>query len=158
VAAVAADLLEYGFGFSSEHQTSYGLRDKAKDWTGCTVYLWTIVNAVYMALMGPQGFKELGELIVQRSHYAIKLLSEIKGVKVILSPNSFKEFAVNFDETGKTVKDVNKALLKYHIFGGNDLSKEFPELGNSALYCVTEVHSQDDIEKLASALKEVLAK
>jgi len=149
---------EYGFGFSSEHQTSYGLREKGKDWTGCTVYLWTIVNAVYMALMGPQGFKEIGETIIQRSHYAIKLLSEIKGVKVIFSSSSFKEFVLNFDGTGKTVKDVNKALLKYSIFGGKDISKEFPELGNSALYCVTEVHSKEDIKKLANALKEVLAK
>lgn len=149
---------EYGFGLSSEHQTSYGLREKGKDWTGCTVYLWTVVNAVYMTLMGPQGFKEIGELIVQRAHYAIKLLSEIKGVKVPFSPNSFKEFMVNFDGTGKTVTDINKGLLEHNIFGGKDISKEFPELGNSALYCVTEVHSQDDIEKLAHALKEVLVK
>ena len=65
---------------------------------------------------------------------------------------------VNFDETGKSVKDINKALLKYNIFGGKDISPEFPELGSSALYCVTEMHSQDDIKRLASALKEVLAK
>jgi len=147
---------EHGFGISSEHQTSYGLRDRAKDWTGCTVYLWTVVNAVYMTLMGPQGFKEIGELIIQRSHYAIKLLSEIKGIKVLFSPNSFKEFVINFDGTGKTVKEVNKALLKYNIFGGKDISEEFPELGNSALYCVTEIHSQDAIEKLANVLEEVL--
>lgn len=147
---------EYGFGFSCEHQTSYGLREKGKDWTGCTVYLWTVVNAVYMSLMGPQGFKELGELIIQRSHYAIKLLSEIKGIKVLLSSNCFKEFVVNFDGTGKTVNEVNKALLRYNIFGGKDISGQFPELGNNALYCVTEIHSQDDIENLANALKEVL--
>jgi glycine dehydrogenase subunit 1 len=148
---------EHGFGLSSEHQTSYGLRDKAKDWTGCTVYLWTIVNAVYMALMGPQGFGEIGELIIQKSHYAAKLLSEINGVKIPFTSNFFKEFVVNFDGTGKTVAEANRALLKHNIFGGKDISKEFPELGNSALYCVTEVHSQGDIEKLASALRGVLA-
>ncbi len=147
---------EYGFGFSCEHQTSYGSREKGKDWTGCTVYLWTIVNAVYMTLMGPYGFKELGELIIQRSHYAIKLLSEIKGIKILFSPNNFKEFVVNFDETGKSVKDVNKALLQHNIFGGKDISSDFPELGKSALYCVTEVHCKVDIERLANTLKEVI--
>jgi len=65
---------------------------------------------------------------------------------------------VNFDETGKSVKDINKALLEYNIFGGKDISEEFPKLGNSALYCVTEMHSQNDIEKLANTLKEVLVK
>jgi len=156
---------EYGFGWCTWDRTSYSVRDdlgqirnESKDFTGTSSNLWAIGAAVYMALMGPKGFKELGELIIQKSHYAVKLLSEIKGVKVILSPNIFKEFVVNFDETSKNVADINKALLEHNIFGGKDISKEFPELGNSALYCVTEIHSQDDIEKLANTLKEVLAK
>src|SRR3954451_20665871 len=61
---------ERGFGLSLAHQTSYGMRDQGKDWTGNSVYLWAVVNTVYMALLGPQGFRELGELILQRSHYA----------------------------------------------------------------------------------------
>ena len=39
----------------------------------------------------------------------------------------FKEFTVNFDDTGKTAADINKALLDHKIFGGKDLSKDFPE-------------------------------
>ena len=147
---------EYGFGLSSEHQSSYGLRDKGKDWTGCTVYLWTIVNATYMSLLGPQGFKEVGELIIQRAHYAAKLLAEIEGIEVPFSHNCFKEFVVNFDGTGKTVEDINRGLKKHQIFGGKDISQEFPELGNSALYCITEIHTQSDIERLAGAVQEVI--
>ena len=146
---------EYGFGLSSEHQTSYGLRDKGKDWTGCTVYLWTVVNAVYMSLLGPQGFKEVGELIIQRAKYAAKLLAEIEGIEVPFSSSGFKEFVVNFDGTGKTVAEINHGLKRLQIFGGKDLSREFPELGNSALYCVTEIHTQGDIERLVSAMREV---
>ena len=47
-------------------------------------------------------------------------------------------------------------MESHKIFGGLDLSKDFPWLGNSALYCVTEVHMKKDLDKLASALKEVL--
>ena len=48
---------------------------------------------------------------------------------------------------------VNEDLLgRLH-----DLSREFPELGQSALYCVTEVHTKDDIDRLAAALEEVVA-
>ena len=148
---------EYAFSNCTFERTAYMKRDKAKDFIGTTANLWALSAAVYMALMGPHGFEEIGELIIQRSHYAIKLLSEIKGINIPFSPNSFKEFVVNFNGTGKTVKEVNKALLKHNIFGGKDISQEFPELGNSALYCVTEIHSQDDIKKLANALKEVLA-
>ena len=64
---------------------------------------------------------------------------------------------MSFDGTGKPVAQVNKGLLDHAIFGGKDLSAEFPELGQSALYCVTEYHSEADIVELARALKEVLA-
>ena len=57
---------EYGFALASSHQTSYGMREEGKDWTGNSVYLWAIANAVYMSLLGPQGFRELGELILSR--------------------------------------------------------------------------------------------
>jgi len=149
---------EYGFYQCTPERTSYASREKGKDWVGTVVGLWTVVASVYMSLMGPQGFKEIGETIIQRSHYAMKLLSQIRGVKILMLQNSFKEFVVNFDATGKSVPYINKALLEHNIFGGKDISKEFPELGNSALYCVTEVHSREDIHKLAEALKEVLAR
>jgi glycine dehydrogenase subunit 1 len=53
------------------------------------------------------------------------------------------------------VAEINERLLGHEIIGGKDLTAEFPELGQSALYCVTEYHDQADIEKLASAVKEV---
>lgn len=147
---------EVGFGLTLAHQTSYGLREKGKDWTGNSVYLWAIANAAYMALLGPEGFRELGALILQRSHYAAAVLGEIPGVRVVFPRHFFKEFVVNFDGAGKTVASVHRALRARKIFGGKDLSREFPELGQSALYCVTEVHSQADIDRLAAALREAV--
>ena len=63
---------------------------------------------------------------------------------------------VNFDEIGKTVAEINGALLARRIFGGKDLSREFPELGESALFCVTEAHTQVDIDRLVDTLEEVV--
>lgn len=149
---------EYAFYQCTPERTSYASRERGKDWVGTGVGLWTVVASVYMSLMGPQGFREIGKTIIQRTHYAMRLLSGIEGVKVLLASNSFKEFVVNFDDTGKSVPYINKALLEYNIFGGKDITTEFAELGNSALYCITEVHSREDIHKLAEALKEVLAR
>ena len=42
------------------------------------------------------------------------------------------------------------------IYGGKDLSGELPDLGQAALYCVTEVHTKADIDRLAQALSEVI--
>jgi glycine dehydrogenase subunit 1 len=88
----------------------------------------------------------------------MRLISEIDGVEapIFKSPH-FKEFTVNFDDAGINVKEVHKKLLQHKIHGGKDISKDFPELGETALYCVTEVHSKGEIERLAEVLKEVLA-
>jgi glycine dehydrogenase subunit 1 len=149
---------EHGFGITLFHQTSYGLREDGNDWTGNSTYLWSIAAATYMALLGPSGFRELGELIVQRSHYAASLLDAIDGVRVVWPRGFFKEFVVNFDGTGKTVASISGALREHRIFGGKDLSRDLPDLGQSALYCVTEVHTKDDIDRLAGILAEVMAR
>ena len=149
---------EYGFSLSCSHQTSYGMREQGRDWTGNSVYLWAIANAVYMSLLGPEGFRELGELILEQAHYAARAIGRINGVRILFRKGFFKEFVVNFDGTGKNVAAINRALVRRGIFGGKDLSRDFPAFGESALYCVTEVHTKDDIDRLAAALKEVIAK
>ena len=148
---------EYGFGQCAYERTSYMSREKAKDWVGTVTGLWTITASVYMALMGPQGFRDIGRTIVQKTHYAIARISELRGVKVLFGDRAFREFVVNFDGTGRSVKEVNDALLNNQVFGGKDLSKGFPELGNSALYCVTEMHTKNNIDRLVSTLQGVLA-
>jgi glycine dehydrogenase subunit 1 len=147
---------ELGFGLTLFEQSSYGSRERGKDWTGNSVYLWTIANAAYMALLGPQGFAELGEVILSRSHYAAQRIGALPGVSVAFG-GFFKEFVVRFDSAGPTVAAVNRALLARGIFGGLDLSADFPDLGQSALYCVTEVHAQADVDRLVDALAEVTA-
>ena len=148
---------EYGFGDVAYERTSFAVREEGKEFIGTAAALWGITAGVYLALMGPQGIQEIGENIMQRSHYAMLQLSKIKGVKCpVFRSTHFKEFVVNFDDTGKTVAEINNALLKHKIFGGKDLTKEFPELGNSALYCVTEIHTKNDIGRLVDSLKEAV--
>jgi glycine cleavage system P protein (glycine dehydrogenase) subunit 1 len=147
---------EHGFGITLFEQTSYGSREEGNDWTGNSVYLWAVANAVYMSLMGAAGFMEVGRLIIARSHYAARRLGEIDGVRLVFPEGFFKEFVVDFGGTGKTVAEVNCRLRDRGIFGGKDLSRDFPALGESALYCVTEVHTQADLDRLAAALAEVV--
>jgi len=148
---------EIGFGWSTMERTSYDKREHARDYAGTTQWLWGITTAVYLSLLGPEGLREVGEGILQRSHYAAKQLATVPGVQVPLAGSHFKEFVVNFDDSGTSVRDINVALRERGIYGGHDLSQERPELGQSALYCVTEVHTKANIDTLVSALKEVLA-
>ncbi len=148
---------QFGYSRALPERTSYYVRDKGVEYLGTCVGLWTVTAAVYLALMGPEGMRELGENILYKSNYAQKKLAGLKGVTMpYAGSHSFMEFVLNFDGTGKTVAEVNKALLAKHIFGGYDLSREMPQLGQSMLVCVTEKTALSDIDKLADALAEIL--
>jgi glycine dehydrogenase subunit 1 len=51
---------------------------------------------------------------------------------------------------------LNKSLLSHGVHGGKSLVKDFPELGESALFCVTEVHSTEAIDKLRLLTEKLL--
>jgi glycine dehydrogenase subunit 1 len=147
---------EHAFGEILAGRTSYGVRDKAPDWVGTQTGLWSICAGVYLATMGPRGLREVGETIIRRAHYAARRLAALPGVSLPLGDAFFKEFPICYDGTGRTVDEINRALLRRGIFGGRDLSADYPGLGQSALFCVTEVHTRSDIDRLVEVLSEVL--
>ena len=148
---------EWGFGDVAFERTSFAHREKGNEFIGTATALWGITAGVYLALMGPKGMQELGQLIMQKSQYAAKQLSEITGIKAPAFKTAyFKEFIVDFNATGKTVGAINRALLHKGIFGGKDLSADFSEFGSSALYCVTEIHTKEDIDQLVESLNEIV--
>ncbi len=146
----------FGWGRAMNYRCSHGSRENANEYFGTETGLWAITAAVYLASMGPKGMYELGESIVQKTKYAILELSEVQGLKGnLFGGANFQEFVVNFDETGKSVAEINGALLEKGIFGGKDLSGDFPQLGQSALYCISELTSEEDVQALKSALAEI---
>lgn len=142
---------QHAFGLTLFEQSSYGSRELGNDWTGNSVYLWTVRNAVFLALLGPAGMRELAEANVANARAAARMIAEIPGVSVPYGEGSFKEFVVDLTETGKSVAEINAGLLERGILGGHDLGD------GRALYCVTEVVSEGDVRELVSALKEVVA-
>ena len=147
---------EYGFGDVAYERTSFAQREEGKEWVGTASALWGITAGVYLALMGPQGMVEIGERIMQRAEYAIRKLRQVPGIRIPFDGIHFKEFVVDFNGTGQTIEEIQQKLLQKGIFGGKDLSHEFPDMGQAALYAVTEVHSQADIDQLVATLQEVL--
>ncbi len=148
---------EYGWGRALNYRCSHGSREKANEYFGTETGLWGITAGVYLALMGPQGMKELGENIIQKLAYLEQELSKIP--KLNVNPFGgfhFQEIIVDFSASGKTVKEINQALLTEKIFGGLSLKNHFPFLGESALFAVTETTTKKQIDKLASVLSTVI--
>lgn len=132
-------------------------REKATSNICTNEALLALAASMYLSLLGPKGIVELCSVILDRTQYAINRLRNLKGIMVPkFDAFHFMEFTVNFDKTGKKLSTINDELLKVGIQGGLDLTKYYPELGQSALYCVTEVHSHDDIDILADKLGRTL--
>lgn len=149
---------QHAFGPTLFHQSSYGSREDGNDWTGNSVYLWAVRAAVYMTLLGPAGFVDLGRTLVLNARDVAERLDRLPGISVRWTRGFFKELVVDFHGTGLSVAEINQRLRRRNIFGGEDLSTDFPQLGQSALYCVTEKHTIADIDALVSALEEVTGK
>lgn len=132
-------------------------REKATSNICSNEALLALAASMYLSLLGPKGITDLCSTILDRTRHAIDLIRRIRG---LVAPRfdsfHFMEFAINFDKTRKRVSEVNAALLKAGIQGGLDLSAWFPELGQSALYCFTEIHSRQDIQMLADKLQQIV--
>lgn len=158
VGAVAPTVDGQGRGYLDtlwDRRHFFHMRENATSMIGSASNLCAIAVAVYLSLLGPKGMQELGETICAKAHYAIQRLGRIPGLRVPLFQGAhFKEFGVNFDGWGGRVAEINRVLWQeFGIVGGKNLSGEYPALGQSALFCVTEAHTLQDIEALGAALE-----
>lgn len=132
-------------------------REKAASNICTNEALLALAASMYLSLLGPKGIVDLCSIILERTQYAIDQLRKLPGVTTPkFDAFHFMEFTVNFDKAGKRVSDVNDELLRNGLQGGLDLSRDYPELGQSALYCVTEVHSHETIDALTDNLRGIL--
>ncbi len=124
----------------------------------CTNHaLCALRAAIYMALMGGGGFRRLGEQLFTITLYATQRLSSVDGVRTpVFRGCHFKDFTVNFDGTEKKGSKISKRLLEWGILGGRPLERDYPELGDTFLYAVTEMHTRGDVDTLCDALKEIM--
>jgi len=117
--------------------------------------LMAVAAASYLSLLGKEGFRRLGEVVIANSHYAASRVAGLKGVRSPHFEGSFfKEFVVSYRRA--RAETVFKRLARKGVLAGYPLPTTFGAGVESGLYCVTEVHTREDIDRLVGSLKEVL--
>lgn len=112
-----------------------------------------LAAAVYLSAVGKEGLKRIGELCVQKSHYAFDRLTGLKGVRGVFNAPFFKEFVLKLD---KPAGEVLEGLLKHGIIGGFDLGRVDDKMSDMLLVCVTEVKTKEDIDEFVKVLEGLL--
>ena len=113
-----------------------------------------LAAVVYLSWLGGTGLWELAAVNMENARRCLETIIGIKGFRRRFTGEFFNEFVI---ESDFDLNKLNKKLLDKGIIGGLDISKWYPELRNCLLFGVTEMHSYDDMNKLASALREVVS-
>ncbi len=111
--------------------------------------LMALSASIYMALMGKNGLRQVGELNYHKAHYAANEINRLDGFSVDLSKPFFNEFVV---ACPRPVAEINEALLEQGIIGGYDLGQHYYHMTDRMLLCVTEMNAKEEIDRLVEIL------
>jgi glycine dehydrogenase subunit 1 len=102
---------------------------------------------IYMDVYGRVGLKELAEQNLAKAAYARNTLGEKAKILFDGAPR-FNEFVIQTREDAYEIS--HRLASKNKIIGGFPLRKFYPELGNAAVWCATELTSRAAIDAAAS--------
>jgi len=127
-------------------------REKATSNICTNEALCALAATVHLCLLGPRGLRQLALLNLQKSHYAKEKIAGLSGFELPLSGATYNEFVMRMP---RSVGEINRRLMERKIIGGLDLGRFFPETEDRCLFCVTEMNTKEEIDRLAESLDEL---
>ena len=115
--------------------------------------LCALAATIHLALLGPEGLKEVAELCVDKAHRLAEKACAVPGFRLRFDGPFFDEFAL---ECPVPAERVRNALLKAGLLAGVPLGRLGKGMKKSLLVCATEQRTDEEIERFAAALGRVV--
>jgi glycine dehydrogenase subunit 1 len=140
-----------GFVLALQTREQHIRREKATSNICTNQGLMALAATVYMATIGPSGFKQVANVCYQNAHYLASELEATGKFKVQNSGHYFNEFVVSCDEDPAS---LNARLQDAGIIGGYDLSNVSTDLSGHMLLCATEMTGKDAIDRFVEVTRQ----
>ena len=123
-----------------------------------------LAATIHLALLGPQGLRERGEICLQRAHHLHAELCALAGVKPLVSGPFFSEFALalpcpaaHFATTMRALGvDPGVPLLRLGLEAGCAAPVGAAPTENVLLVAVTEENTPNALDQYVVAARAVL--
>lgn len=114
--------------------------------------LTSIRAAAYLAILGRSGFRDLGIQLASRARYLSERITDLDGFQApAFEGHCFNEIPVKID---RDVCKLLDACEERGVIAGINVSAEVESLDNIFTVSTTEMHTQEDYDKLIGVLRE----